>query len=44
MYGVMDQFLYNQDATTNFDTSSIEPMMMIGMTAAANIAVNPTIA
>jgi hypothetical protein len=44
MYGVMLQFLYNQDATTNLDTSSIEPMIIIGITAAANIAVNPTIA
>ena len=41
--GTSVQLRYNHEATTNLDTSKMPPMIIIGTTAAANIAVSPAI-
>jgi len=39
--GARSQFSFSQEAHTSLPISSAEPMMMIGITAAENIAVRP---
>jgi hypothetical protein len=40
--GARSQLAFNQEAQTSLPTSKADPMMIIGITAAENIAVNPT--
>ena len=40
--GARSQLAFNQEAQTSLPTSRAEPIMIIGMTAAENIAVRPT--
>jgi hypothetical protein len=40
--GARSQLALSQEAQTSFPTSKADPMMIIGITAAENIAVKPT--